>query len=605
MPTAEINSVGQSSGSDVGMDFIHSLVRVGISRERVYMNFKKINGCPAVALAALIMASCNTSGDEGAHRFEQKKSTAETRLKSVFVVGNNWDGTADIFDAETFEHLKKVDVVPDFSQRSREILESNDPNSKLFYGMIRKLLADGNDQLVDDLFTSHDGRYLYASRPSFRDIVAIDLQSNELKWRTDCDGYRSDHAALSPDGKTLLVSCSTARNVMAIDTQTGDVIGRFASGPSPHENSYVDDGKLVVHANIGAVYRSFSFFVDWFELSSTKPAAGRFAPRIPTNLELESLIAEAKTGKASDFNEAEKKWLDLRIKEERFLHLVPVKEQADGYSFGKPHRVDMGMLLTEFLGGQHPVDWAIRPMAVATDEASIFFQVSFFHGFFEYELPSESFPHGRVLNRWDLYIPEKVKALESWQYQLNSAHHGLAISGDNERLCVAGTMSGYVAIVDRQKDADGNVVASYFPLVYDDVKGEYSMDALRKDPTSAKPYWATTSADGKRCYVTVSQLDKVWVLNYGDRKSGIAPYVEAILNVGHRAIADERGAPFHLPSVIYKRTPTGVKTVELPDAASFATSRGGHRDASGKVSHRLSHPQRLRCGFLTTKVFEN
>ena len=362
---------------------------------------------------------------------------------------------------------------------------------------------------------------------------------------------------------------------------------------------------MVVHANIGAVARSFSFFVDWLNLSLTKPAPGRFGSEPPTERELEEIIAKVKVGEDLNFSEAERKWLDRRIKQERFLHLVPVRKTADGKIFGQPKKVDMEALLTDFLGGRHPVDWAIRPMAIAGDGASIFFQISFFHGFFEYEMPSETFPNGRVVDRWDLFIPEEVKGLESWQYELHSAHHGLAISGDSERLCVAGTMSGYVAIVDRQKDPEGNVVASYFSLVYDEQKREYTMDALRKNPTSAKPYWATTNEEGTRCYVTVSQLDKVWVMNFGDRNSGVDPYVEAILNVGHRVDEDERGVPYNLPSVVYKRTESGIEKVELPEIAAFSTSRGGRFDETGENWQRLSHPQRLRNGRLTIEALRH
>ena len=126
-----------------------------------------------VSLAAFIIVGCNTGVSDGAECVGQKRDQTDTQVKEVFVVGNNWDGTADIFDAETFEHLKKVDVVPDFAERSREIRDSRDPKSKLYADLIRALLAEGNDQLVDDLFTSHDGRHLYVSRPSFRDVVAI------------------------------------------------------------------------------------------------------------------------------------------------------------------------------------------------------------------------------------------------------------------------------------------------------------------------------------------------------------------------------------------------------------------------------------------------
>ena len=557
----------------------------------------------AVLIALAILAHI-PSGPGGECTAQQPIPTAAP-VQDVFVVGNNWDGTADFFDAKTFEHLKKVDIVPDFAERSGEILSDKDLRSKTVFELIRANIGEGNDQLVDDLFTSQDGRFLYASRPSFKDVVAIDLQTNQVLWRTNCDGYRSDHAALAPDGKTLLVSCSTARNVIAIELETGRIVGRFPSGLSPHENTYINNGKLVVHANIGAVHRRFSFFVDWLNLSSTKPAAGQFDGETLTPEKLNEIVAKAKNGESHVLSEAEMKWLDGQIKEERFLHLVPVKKTPVGETFGKPKKVDMGALLTEFLDGKHPVDSAIRPLAISADEASIFFQVSFFHGFFEYEMPSETYPDGRVVERWDLLIPEKVRALKSWEYQLNSAHHGLAISGDNERLCVAGTMSGYVAIVDRQKDPQGNVVASYFSLIYDEHDGGYTMDALRKNPTTAKPYWATTSADGKQCYVTVSQLDKVWVFNYGDRNAGIAPYVEAILNVGHRVDKDERGVPYSLPSVVYKRTATGVTKVELPGIASFATSRGRRLDDFGKNSLRLSHPQRLRTGHLRTERLEH
>ena len=50
------------------------------------------------------------------------------------------------------------------------------------------------------MYSSHDGRLLVVSRPSFADVVAIDTRSGEIAWRFEVDGYRSDHMAMSPDG---------------------------------------------------------------------------------------------------------------------------------------------------------------------------------------------------------------------------------------------------------------------------------------------------------------------------------------------------------------------------------------------------------------------
>jgi YVTN family beta-propeller protein len=152
----------------------------------------------------------------------------------------------------------------------------------------------------------------------------------------------------------------------------------------------------------------------------------------------------------------------------------------------------MGQKLEE--AGYPDMSSAVRPMAITRNERKAFLQVSFFHGFVEYDLVGE-----KVLGVYDLPIRNDAVGLPREQYLLDSAHHGIALSGDQKTLCVAGTMSDYVAMVRRSSLRAGELDSRIFEI-------------------GAKPYWATTSRDGKRCYVSWSGTDNITIFDYAKRK---------------------------------------------------------------------------------------
>jgi DNA-binding beta-propeller fold protein YncE len=352
----------------------------------------------------------------------------------VVFAGNNWDGTADVLrftppvksKPGSFTRIARLNIIPDRDQRMQEILTN--PQRLAYFLAIRQAIGEGHDQFVDDMYSTNDGTHLIVSRPSFADVVSIDIATDQIAWRFKMDGQRSDHMGLSPDGRFVAVSDSTANVVHVLDTATGQEAWRFPSGDSPHENTYSRDGSRIFHASIGLVYTP----ADQPQFDTTKG-------------------------------------------DRRF-------EIVDTNTHQVIKTLNMGQKLAE--AGYPNMSSAVRPMALSPDEQWVYFQVSFFHGFVEY-----NFAQDRVTRVADL--PNLVPDMPREQYVLDSAHHGIAMNSAGTKLCVAGTMDDYAAIVSRQT-FDYTLIQA----------GE-------------KPYWSTDSTDGNYCFVSWSGTDSLSAISYG------------------------------------------------------------------------------------------
>ncbi|MFG2958181.1 YncE family protein [Streptomyces sp. NPDC048291] len=355
-------------------------------------------------------------------------AAADASLREVLFVGNNWDGTATVLNSSgDFAKVGQINVVPDKDARIAEI--NADPIKWIYYTSIRNEVGQGHDQYVDDMYSTPDGKSVVVSRPSFADVVSIDLATDTINWRFPVAGYRADHMAVSPDGTKVAVSASTANKVQVLDINTGKELGEFATGDKPHENVFSPDGKYIWNMSIGEVTTSLDDPIwDW------------------TKGDRHITVADATTYK-------QVKTIDMRAR----LDAIGLTDFSD----------------------------AVRPAAFTPDWSKMYFQVSFFNGFLEYDIATDRITRVKTLPA------NPATSTDRTTWLLDSRHHGISMKPDGTKLCVAGTMDNYATIVDRATLQEG-------PLI-----------------TASTPYWATVSGDGKDCVISESGADQVTAIDFG------------------------------------------------------------------------------------------
>ena len=348
-------------------------------------------------------------------------------MREVMFVGNNWEGTADVVASSgDYAKLGRINAVPDKEERLREIYA--DPVKLAYFLGIRETAGEGHDQFVDDMYSTPDGSAMVASRPSFADVVSIDVRTGKINWRFPVSGYRSDHMAVSPDGSRVAVSASTSNTVHVLDIVTGQEVGSFRTGDKPHENVFTDSGRHLWNMAIGDV-------------------------NTPTD------------DPALDFTKG-----DRRI------------TVVDARTFERVADIDMRERLDA--AGLEGFSDAVRPVAFTPDESKLYFQVSFFNGFLEYDVATDRITRVKTLPK----NPATDENRTTWVN--DSRHHGMAMDPAGGKLCIAGTMDDYATVVDRATLREG-------PLV-----------------PAGKPYWATVSGDGRHCIISESANDSITAIDF-------------------------------------------------------------------------------------------
>ena len=132
--------------------------------------------------------------------------------------------------------------------------------------------------------------------------------------------------------------------------------------------------------------------------------------------------------------------------------------------------------------------YGLRPFVIAPDGTTMYADMSYLNGFIKYDLNTS-----QTLTTVQQPFSATAASETYDNYPQNSAHHGIALSGDSTKLCDVGTIDDYTKIVDT---------------------GSLSTTATVNYPTGSIPYWALTSADGNYCYVSLSTGNAVSVVDY-------------------------------------------------------------------------------------------
>jgi DNA-binding beta-propeller fold protein YncE len=134
----------------------------------------------------------------------------------------------------------------------------------------------------------------------------------------------------------------------------------------------------------------------------------------------------------------------------------------------------------------------IRPSVITPDEKTMYCQLSYLNGVAKFDLVS-----GAITAKVEQPFSDFAKANYPTKddYPHDSAHHGLALSGDGTRLCDAGTIDNTATIITTA-----------------DLKVQSTVDV------GLIPYWATTSADGKSCLLSMSGDNVVSIVDYASGK---------------------------------------------------------------------------------------
>lgn len=289
---------------------------------------------------------------------------------------------------------------------------------------------------------NHDGTVSVIAVPEFEVVDVIDVMPDQPLRNSDGTTY-ADDVALSADGTRMYVSRGGLRDVAAFGLPGGDLVWRVATDGVADHFALSPDGRTL----FVSVYSEDRVHVidttEGQELARINSCAG------PHGMRFSADGRHAYNG----------------------CMIGDALDVIDATSFERIGRLS-------FPEG-------VRPFEISADEKKAWVQLTRLHGFVEVDLEA-----GRVTKTIHLPVPPGVTAQQDFPH---TAHHGLALRPDGSRLCAAGTVADYVAVLSVPE-----------------------LDLLSTVQVGTEPSWAVASRDGHYCFVSSRKSDTVSVISFED-----------------------------------------------------------------------------------------
>jgi DNA-binding beta-propeller fold protein YncE len=301
--------------------------------------------------------------------------------------------------------------------------------------------ADAETELLY-VANNHDGLVSVIAIPEFEVIGEIDVMPDQSLRETGGSTY-ADDVVVSSDGSRMYVSRGGRRDVVAFRLPDGDLLWRVETDGLADHFALSPDGSMLFVSVYSEDRVHVIYTAEGQELARIASCSGPHGIRF--SADGSSVYNGCMIGDALDVIDAAS------------------FEVTKHYSF---------------LEG-------VRPFEISADQRKAWVQLTRLHGFVELDLLE-----GRVTKTIHLPVPPGVSAQRDFPH---TAHHGIALNPDGTRLCVAGTVADYAAILSVPE-----------------------LDLLATVPVGSEPSWAITSLDGQFCFVSSRKSDTVSVISFDD-----------------------------------------------------------------------------------------